>query len=98
MEKEVREIQFEFKKCQDAMTRLARRGYQLSPYIEGEWRRDRITEWRIVPVHSRSDVEMVPEEDGGEGDDMAARTAERKLKDAIEWKNLVSVASDISLP
>jgi hypothetical protein len=45
-------VQSEFLKCQDAMTSLAELGYQLIPFVGGEWKRGQITEWRIVPSHA----------------------------------------------
>ena len=42
-------VEGEIKKCREAMTNLANRGYQLSPFIDGVWRHETITEWRILP-------------------------------------------------
>jgi hypothetical protein len=42
-------IESEFHKCQKAMTSLAKMGYQLTPFVDGEWKKGIITEWRIVP-------------------------------------------------
>lgn len=42
-------IETEFLKCQKAMTSLAKMGYQLTPFVDGEWKKGIITEWRIVP-------------------------------------------------
>jgi hypothetical protein len=57
-------VQKEFVKCQEAMTNLARRGYQLTPFIDGAWRREPITEWRIVPTEElRGRLASVEEDD-----------------------------------
>ncbi|KAJ3301210.1 hypothetical protein HDV03_001196 [Kappamyces sp. JEL0829] len=51
-------VQQEFLKCQQAMTNLAKRGYQLTPFIDGQWRREPITEWRIVPTDELKGIRL----------------------------------------
>ena len=53
-------VEGELKKCREAMTNLANRGYQLSPLIDGVWRHETISEWRILPKNS--DQEDVDDE------------------------------------
>ncbi|KAJ2997497.1 hypothetical protein HDV02_005458 [Globomyces sp. JEL0801] len=46
---ELQEIEKQFLICQEAMVSLAQKGYQLTPFVDGQWVNVPITEWRIVP-------------------------------------------------
>lgn len=46
---EIQEIQSEFGLLQHLLTRLAKKGYQLTPWVNGKWVDQKITDWRLVP-------------------------------------------------
>jgi hypothetical protein len=43
-----------FRTCQLSMERLAKRGYQLVPKVNGQWRKG-VVGWRIVPMEQNQE-------------------------------------------
>lgn len=55
------DVRLEFLKCQDAIGEMERKGYRLTPYINGKWMQDTVAEWRLVPKPIPNDPYFVSE-------------------------------------